>query len=356
MILQSVLLAVYCLCRFFPNLDLDEKSSIPSFERNTGLPTVVDLNSPEVQNVIQTGLMYAYVENFDSATSYFNEVIHRYPKNPAGYFFKAALLQVKMMDRSQHAEEEEYFALLRQAIRNAEDILEQEENLWATFYLGSSYTYRAVYEGLKSNFWEAFNYGLKGGKILQGIIKSDSTFYDAYLGAGSYEYFWARASRYLFIPNVGGGNVEEAIRKLHVAADRGLYSGPTAKNSLVFVYGEEKIFHEADPIIDELLTTFPQGKTFLWSKAELEFKRENYATAVTHYAELFSRYNSETNKNYANLAQCKLYMGRCYATLGEKDSARTAFKAVITYKDYSGDYPIIKDYCREAYGMLSRIF
>ena len=239
---------------------------------------------------------------------------------------------------------------------NAENILEQEENPWAAFYLGSSYTYRAVYEGLKSNFWEAFNYGLKGGKILQSIVKSDSTFYDAYLGVGSYEYFWARASRYLFIPNLGGGNVEEAIRKLHVAADSGLYSGPTAKNSLVFVYGEEKIFQEADPIINELLTTYPQGKTFLWSKAELEFKREDYATAVTHYAELFSRYNSVTNKNYANLTQCKLYMGRCYTKLGEKDSARTAFKAVITYKDYSGEYPIIKDYCREAYGMLSRIF
>ncbi len=320
------------------------------------LLTATNLNPPEVQDLLHAGLEFAYVENFDSATTYFNEVIDRYPANPAGYFFKAALLQVKMLDRSQHIEEEEYFALLRQAIRNAESILKLEENPWATFYLGSSYTYRAVYEGLRSNFWEAFNYGLKGGKILQGIIKSDSTFYDAYLGAGSYEYFWARASRYLFIPNLGGGNVEEAIRKLHVAADNSLYSGPTAKNALVFVYGEEKIFHKADPIIDELLTTFPQGKTFLWSKAELEFKRDNYARAVTNYAELFSRYNAEPNKNYANLAQCKLYMGRCYMKLSKKDSARTAFKAVISYKDHVGDYPIIKEYCREAYGMLSHIF
>ncbi len=287
MILQSVLLTAYCLCQFFPNLDLDEKSIIPSFERNTGLPTVVNLNPPEVQILLRSGLEFAYVEEFDSAAAYFEEIIEQYPKNPSGYFFKAALLQVKMMDRSQYDEEEEFLSLMRMAIHRSEDILQQESNLWAEFYLGSSYTYRAVYEGLKGNYWETFNYGVKGGGILQGIIKKDSTFYDAYLGAGSYEYFWARASRYLLIPNLGGGNVTEAIRKLHVAAEKSLYSGPTAKNSLVFIYGEEKMFALADRIIEELLNTYPRGKTFLWSKAELDFKKENYRHALQSYAELF---------------------------------------------------------------------
>lgn len=333
MILQPVLLTAYCL-----------------------LPTVVDLNPPEVQHLLQSGLEFAYVEEFDSAASYFAEIIRRYPENPSGYFFQAALLQVKMMDRSQYDDEEEYLSLMRTAIHRSEDIVQQESNLWAEFFLGSSYTYRAVYEGLKGNYWETFNYGVKGGRILQGIIKRDSTFYDAYLGAGSYEYFWARASRYLLIPNLGGGNVTEAIRKLHVAAEKSMYSGPTAKNSLVFIYGEEKMYASADCIIEELLNTYPRGKTFLWSKAELDFKKEHYRHALQSYAELFSRYDAENAKNYANLAQSKLYMGKCYIELGEKTNARAALKDVINYKAQAGQYPKIKDYSREAYGLLSRIF
>jgi tetratricopeptide (TPR) repeat protein len=333
MMLQSVLLTVYCV-----------------------LPSVLNLNPPEIQDLLQHGLEFAYVEEFDSAATYFDKIIECHPENPAGYFFKAALLQVKMLDRSRYGEEEEYLSLMRAAIHRAEDILQQESNLWARFYLGSSYTYRAVYEGLKGNYWETFNYGVRGGRILQDIIKEDSTFYDAYLGAGSYEYFWARASRYLLIPNLGGGNVPEAIRKLHVAAEKSLYSGPTAKNSLVFIYGEEKMFESADAIISELRSTYPRGKTFLWSSAELDFKKQNYRQALQRYAELFSRYEIENTKNYANLAQTKLYMGKCYVELGEKANARAALKDVINYREHANRYPKIKDYSREAYGLLSRIF
>lgn len=51
-----------------------------------------NLNPPEIQILIQTGLDFSYVEKYDSAQIYFDEVIRLYPENPAGYFFKAALL------------------------------------------------------------------------------------------------------------------------------------------------------------------------------------------------------------------------------------------------------------------------
>lgn len=320
------------------------------------LTTLVDINPPDVQVLIQSGLEFSYVENFDSAQVYFDEVINLYPDNPAGYFFKAALLQLKMMDECQYFEEKEYLSLIKQTTKCAEKILKVEENLWAEFYLGSSYTYRAVYEGLKSNFFETFKYGVKGGRILQNIIKKDSTFYDAYLGVGTYEYFWARAARYLPILKLGGGDANEAIKKLHTAAAKSLYSGPTAKNSLVFIYGEEKNFSEADAIIDSLLSKYPEGKTFLWNKAGVEFKKENYLIAADLYNNLFSIYNSYNNKNYSNLAQCKLFIGKCFYQLEEKEKAKAALKDVIGFKKYADRYPEIKNYCREAYGLLSRIF
>ncbi len=315
--------------------------------------TAICLNPPEIQNLIQTGLDFAYVENFDSAYVYFDKVIEIYPENPAGYFFKAALLQLKMMDGCHFNDEQVYLNLLKKVRTMCEEILKNEDNLWAEFYLGSSYAYQAVYEGLKKNYLETFNYGTKGGRMLQLIIKKDSLFYDAYLGAGIYEYFWARASRYLPFLKLADGNVAEAIRKLHIAAEKSLYSGPTARNSLVFIYGEEKTFDIATKIIDSLVLQYPDSKTFHWNKAELEFKKKNYDTALNIYKWLFDQYVNNTN--YSNLAQCKLYIGKCYYELKNRAEAKKVLKEVIGYKKYQDKYPKIKEYCREAYSLLSRL-
>ena len=315
-----------------------------------------EINPQDVQDLIQQGLSCAYVDEFDSARVYFDEIIVRYPENPAGYFFKAALLQLIMMDMCHFKHDKEYLLLMKQTRNKADAILSQDDNLWASFYLGSSYTYQAVYEGLQGNYFETFQLGVKGGKMLQDIIQRDSTFYDAYLGAGSYEYFWARAARYLPVLKLAGGNVEEAIRKLHVAAQKSLYSGPTANNSLTYIYGEEGMFEEADRHIATLLQHYPEGRTFIWNKAELEYKKENFHEAKSLYEELFDAYDRIATKNYANLAQCKLLIGKCHYELGDKQEAKQALKDVIGYKKFSDEYPKIKAYCREAYGLLSRIY
>ncbi|MEO0094616.1 MAG: tetratricopeptide repeat protein [candidate division WOR-3 bacterium] len=317
------------------------------------LATFFELNPPEIQSMIKEGLNFAYVEEFESASVYFQHVIELFPNNPAGYFFKASLLQLEMMDGCHFNYEKEYIELMIQVRKLCEDILQKESNLWAEYYLGSSYAYQAVYEGFKKNYLETFNYGVKGGRILQGIIKKDSSFYDAYLGAGTYEYFWARASRYLPFLKLTDGNVEEAIRKLHIAANKSLYSGPTARNSLVFIYGEEKKFDIATQIIDSLLLEYPESKTFHWNKAELEFKKKNFTLACQIYEWLYKQYLNNTN--YSNLAQCKLYIGKCYYEMGNRTEAKNALKEVIGYKKYQEKYPLIKAYCREAYNILSKI-
>ncbi len=313
----------------------------------------VDLNPPEMQALIKLGLDFSYVENFDSAGYYFRQAIERDPDNPAGYFFLGALMQLEMMDGCQYRKEKEYLAVMKQGLQRAEKILEQEDNCWAEFYRANYYVYRAVYEGTKRNYLETFNLGMKGGRLMQSLLKKDSTFYDAYLAAGTFEYFWARAQRYLPILKLAGGDHREAIRKIRVAAQRSLYSGPTAENSLAFIFTEEDDFVEAARYADTLRLRYPASKTFLWNKANLVFKQRHYAEAAELYGELFRRY--EPLANYSNLAQCKLLMGTCYYELGDREKARQAFKDVIAYKKYGSDYPLIKGYVREAYSWLSKV-
>ena len=319
------------------------------------LSVSLGMNPPEVESLTIAGLEYAYVEQFDSAQMYFDEVIAKYPVNPAGYFLKAALVQLKMMDKCQFMEEDEYYGLMREAIKRAEAIIAVENSVWAKYYLANAYTYQAVYKGFRKEYFETFKLGVKGGRMMQDLLREDSTFYDAYLAAGTFEYFWARASRYLPVLNLGGGDIEGAIEKLHIAAERSIYSGPTARNSLVFIYGEEGEFELAGEIMDSLIAEYPTSRTFLWNKAELEFKRKNYRAAASAFEELYERYDAHNEKNYANLAQCRLYIGKCFAALGDKDSARANLKEVIGLKVHSGEYPQINGYCREAYALLNRL-
>jgi tetratricopeptide (TPR) repeat protein len=184
-------------------------------------------------------------------------------------------------------------------------------------------------------------------------LKKDSTFYDAYLAAGTFEYFWARAGRYLPILKLAGGDANEAMRKLRVAAEKSMYSGPTAENSLTFVYTEEGDYDQARRYADTLLARYPSSKTFMWNKAGLEFQDKNYAAAAESYQKLFQAY--EPLDNYANLCQCKLFMGKCYYALQDRENARQALKDAINYRKYSDSYPPIKAYVREAYSILSKI-
>jgi tetratricopeptide (TPR) repeat protein len=310
---------------------------------------------PEVQSLVQNGLEHAYVEQFDSAGFYFDKIMDTYPENPAGYFMKAALLQLEMMDACRFEKEDQYMHLMRKTAKCAKEILANGENLWAEFFLANTYVYQAVYRAFRKDYFETFKVGVKGGRMMQDLLKKDSTFYDAYLSVGTFEYFWARASRYMPFLNLAGGDVAGAIAKLHIAAEKSLFSGPTAYNSLVFIYGEEGEYEKAADIIDRLLDDYPNSRTFLWSKSELEFNFKNYDVAIELFKDLYSRYDAHNDKNYANLAQCRLYIGKCYAELGDKASARNNLKEVIKFKEHSDTYPEIRGYCREAYALLNRI-
>jgi len=314
-----------------------------------------DLNPAEIQDLIHSGLEFTYVEEFDSAQTYFDKIIAQYPDNPAGYFLMATLLQLQMMDECHNAYEDEYLSFMKKATKYAERILADEENIWAEFYIGSSYINRAFYEGFKGNYFEAFKQTIKASRILKSIVQKDSTFYDAYFGIGTFEYFWARVTRYIPVLRLADGKVSEAIRQLHIAADRSIYSGPISKNVLASIYGEEGEFGKADSIIDRLLMDYSDSRVFLWNKVQLAFKQKNYAHAADLYNRLFAMYDNHNKKNYSNLAYCKLYVGKCFYEIGEKEKAKQALKEVIAYKQHAAEYPQIKDYCREAYGLLSRM-
>ncbi len=307
----------------------------------------VDLNPPPLQTQLLNGLKYAYVESFEQAQVYFDSAKTVYPGNPAGWFFKAALIQVYMMDACKNDREAEYYELIDSVIMIATRIIEKEENPWAQYYLGSAYTYKAVYDGSKRNYWSAFTLGLKGGKILKRLIEIYPDFYDAYLGAGSYDYFWARASRYLPVLKLVG-DFTKGVEEIKVAMEKSIYSRVTAQNALVWIYTQEGKPGEGLEMAEKLLKNYPRSRTFLWSMGGILVANKKYQQALPTYETLYAIYDSLNVKNYANLAQSKLYIAKCLFELKKFKECRKACDDVIFFYRYRDAFPQIIDYVNEA--------
>jgi len=295
------------------------------------LTTAPNLNPPEVQALLQSGLAFAYVEEFDSAAVYFDELIERYPQNPSGYFFKAALLQVKMLDRSDYRAEEEYLSLMRTAIHRSEDILEHENNLWAEFYLGSGYTYRAVHEGLKGNYWETFKYGVKGGRILQNIIKKDSTFYDAYLGLGSYHYWASVTTKALRWLPFFRDERKRGIEEVKLSAEKSLYSKESALYGLIYIYLEEKEYDQAIRLSREMNQQFPESKLFLWPLAEALYLKKEWMNSIACYQQILKLIQNPDPSGYFNTIECRHRMAESYLHLKMYDKCKEECEKILKY-------------------------
>ena len=102
--------------------------------------------------------------------------------------------------------------------------------------------------------------------------------------------------------------------------------------------------------------SFPWECLFHYIYEDIEYKEEDFRAALKTYNKLLACYEAEENKNYSNIAQCNLIIGKCHLALNEKDEAREALKDVVRLKPHDDKFPLIKEYCREAYGLLSRIF
>ncbi|HID32377.1 MAG TPA: tetratricopeptide repeat protein [bacterium (Candidatus Stahlbacteria)] len=284
----------------------------------TALLIAINLNPPDVVTLVTRGLDHAYVEEFDRAEVYFDSVIKSHPDNPAGYFFKSALIELYIMDSYDFEREDEFFALIDTTIKKAKAILKRERNGWAQFYYAAALVYRAVYEGFQRNYWATFRHGVKGGAEMMKVIEIDSTVYDAYLGIGVYEYFWATASRYIPILKLFG-RWEDGVKKIEIARDSGLYSSVTAINALSWIMTVESKPEIAIALAETLLVRYPKSRTFRWTLARAYLAGERIDDALSLYQELLDYYQND--KNVTNIAQVNLDIARCLITGGRGEEA-----------------------------------
>ena len=270
------------------------------------LPLILAYPNPDAVPLLESAMRLTFREEYAAAEVILDSVIRRWPEDPAGYLFKAGMLDLYMLDYSTRRREKEFYRMCDEAIRRADQMLRQVSDsttrAWAHFFKGSALSYKALRQGRNRSFFSALRNGLAAVRELSKAVNLDSTLYDAYLGLGIYDYAMAELPRYLrWLPFVKDGRErrEKALREMRLAAEKGWFSRVPAKDALAWTLAYRGRAREGYRLAMELVQEFPESRSFRWTAAFAARRAGLLKEAETLYEEiLYLVYRDQRNCNY----------------------------------------------------------
>jgi len=250
----------------------------------------------EIDSLIKVLLDFTYRENYGAALAIADEIIQKYPQEPDGYFFKAAIYDYYMEDYHTDKYSDKFFSNMEMAEKKAKaklnSLTDPKERAWMNFYIAGAAGYRAMRAGREGNYIVALKYAIEGLKPLKSALEEDSTLYDAYFPLGIYHYALSKApSRIGFIPSfVLSRNREEdkerGIKYLTLAWQRGRYTSVISALTLAWVLSQEGRSKEAIPILKGYVEKYPESRYFKWVYGYLLIKEGRFQEAEDIYEKL----------------------------------------------------------------------
>ena len=278
----------------------------------------------QVDPALLSDLMYqVFTDHYDSAYVLCDRVIVAYPQHPSGYFFKAYTMMAQMTEEFDDLYEEEYFSLLDSVESRTNNIIDTCQNdckAWCCWYLGNIWAYRSLWKARFGSVISAFKLATRARESYETGLMYDSTLHDLYAGLGSVHYWKSAKGGVLRTFGFLADDREKGITELKVAAASSVLSRETARKTLITVLSDFKQYDSAIAYAEEMLASYPNGKSFLWGISWAYYHKENYQRAYGYFLKLRSRL-SEKPGNYHKLIECDAQIARCLEKLGQKEQA-----------------------------------
>jgi len=295
------------------------------------------LLTPEKIEIIHSGEEALLNARWDQAYRTYDSLCTIDSSDPVGYLYRAVVLQTEMTDREEVFRKREFTRLLDKAERLAENYMNggcsKRDSAICQLYIGHQHAYRAVWETRFGSSISAITYGFKAKGAYQKGLEIDSTFYDLYLGMGSYHYWKSVKSGFLRYTGIFNDDREQGIEEIHLAIDSSLISRDAAKSSLIYILMNEKKYDSAILISDEMYERYPEGNFFLWPIAESYREMDNHEKTREYYKLLYDRLKEKPG-NYYNLIEAVYYYYLACEKLDCRDEAYPAVKELIeAYRD-----------------------
>ncbi len=288
------------------------------------------LYPPEITRRIETGIVQTIQNNFSGAESTFQTLINELPTEPCGYFYLGATIQAEMLDREDFSRLGEFDAAIDTAIQLAKTMRKQDAaNLRGWFFEGSAYLYRSFMDNKRKKMWGAYRNASKGVNRLEKALELDTTFYDAYLGVGSYKYWKSSKAKALtWLPFVADDR-EKGIRMVRKAIAKGQFVPLVARDQLAWIllnFGQPE---EALALAKRNHQQFPQSRFFMWTLVEIYHKNQQFDEALQLYKELLTLLRKQPFNNHYNEMNCLLHIAEIYFDQGKFLPAQASLSELL---------------------------
>lgn len=308
-----------------------------------------------LNQTIKRGLAYEYDFDWDKAEKVFEGIIKRTPDDPRGYHYLAGIYLWYYLSNHDNNSYKKFLEYSDSAIEKAVNILDTKPNNIAILYIiGSDYSYRTIAFAKAEKFLDAVWASKKSESYLSHTLKLDSTFYDAYLGLGLYNFGVGQIpSAFRWALSLAGihGDKQTGLKYIEKAAKYGNLSKTEAEYYLSQILTDYYFdYNNASHLLQSLVNNYPNNILFNYSLAALDIKRRKLSDAE----EILGKVMKSKDTNFAQIIEFSNFL------MGDVKYKENHFQAAEEYyknfiqSSHSSDYKGIAFYrlavCNEING------
>ena len=255
-------------------------------------------------------------ERYDDVLAIADSILALDPDSPPGYFIRATTLNGRSIDYEDDLDQ----ATLDEACRKVQDICEamltMSNRAYLHFYLGTILGYRSFQNYRQGDWLSAYFQGVRAAGHYESALELDSTYWDACLGLGTFNYY--RSSRAGLLRKAGlvADRRQRGLDMIRLAAERGRFSRLAARSTLAWIYIERGELGSAIEEARRLLELYPGSRAFLWCLGSALMKAQRWEEATATYGQLLVKVRGESRNNHFNEVGCLHALARAYSELG----------------------------------------
>jgi tetratricopeptide (TPR) repeat protein len=282
-------------------------------------------------NKISSGLYALYNFQFSSSDKYFQDFINLNPDHSAGYYFKSIKNLWFYLDNKNEKHLNEFVNYTDTAIQKAELYLQNDSaDVFNYFILGSVYYQRAVAHSRGEEYLNALWATKMFQYYFKRIVSIDSTYFDAYMCLGLYNFAVSQAPpSWKWALDLTGieGDKRLGLEYLKSASEKGKYYKVDAKFYLSQLYSEFFLdFNKSEKYLISLTESYPENLLFRYALGNLQVRRYELKSAEKNFNTVLQSEDSVffQLKNYSALA-----LGDLFFTRNDFDSAKAFYHAFL---------------------------
>jgi tetratricopeptide (TPR) repeat protein len=284
--------------------------------------------------LVLRGIDLTWEQRYNEADSMFRETIREFPNHPAGYVFRAGVIQSKAIDYETQVDVPSFDSLISVGKEKAKALIEKGDNAkWGHFFLGTAEGYDSYARVYRGDWVGGLLRGLASVSSLKDALKLDSAMYDAYGGVGTFYYWRSRKTQHFnWLPFVGDDR-PEAYLYLEKTVSHGLYNRHTALSALITIYTDAGSYEKALAYARIGLQRYPGNRTFLWEQATAVEKLGKPFETAEAYKALLKAILGGGEKNRYNEIVCRLNLAKAEMELGDSALVRDNLRAIMRYHE-----------------------